>query len=471
MTIDDGRASRNSPSRGAGLSEDPARRPPPGPQRLRPSPARLLPRPRPVTRWPGIIGVAAALGLAFAATGSRTPWPPEPTVAPPEDTGVVVLRSWKEAARRVEEDRRERVGNRAIVPVPPELLHYDDRRRFLAVQVAATKQRDYAVPGDDADLAALVRSGELVEMSPVGEAYVLYGVGAHATGEQFSYYDRETGLDIPLYSDYLAFEEGDRALDHTVGRLQEKVARLRTARARLPRKAATRRRVLYAEVRRLERETDRLMRRQERVATLYEDYDERRRLAGRLRLLHQTADDLDRRDYDLDEAEGRRAFRGRLLSLIRPEARDVLLRIAASYQEVFDRPLPVTSLVRSRRYQERLRRTNRNATAVDPPPHATGLAFDVYTGRMTATEQAHLLSAVAGLEQAGRLEALFERNRNHIHVFVFADGAPPAETLIAESLETLRPSAPARRAAPQARKGPPPAMPAAAPARPALPAR
>jgi hypothetical protein len=399
------------------------------------------------------------------------PWPPEPAVAPPEDTGGIVLRSWKEAARRVEEDRRERVGNRAVVPVPPELLHYDDRRRFLAVQVAATRQRDYAVPGDDADLAALVRSGELVELSPVGEDYVLYGVGAHATGEGFFYYDRETGLDIPLYADYLSFEESDQEADAAVARLQDRRARLGKARARLSARAVTRRRALLAEMRRLEREADRLMRRQERVAQLYEDYQARRRLAGRLRLLHETAEGLARRDYDLAEAEGRRAFRGRLLSLIRPEARDVLLEIAASYHQVFERPLPVTSLVRSRRYQERLRRTNRNATAVDPPPHATGLAFDVYTGHMTATEQAHLLMAVARMERDGRLEALFERNRNHIHVFVFAEGSPPAETLIAESLESLRPSPPKRRAAPRVRQGVPPAVPAVAPLPPALPGR
>jgi hypothetical protein len=50
------------------------------------------------------------------------------------------------------------------------------------------------------------------------------------------------------------------------------------------------------------------------------------------------------------------------------------------------------------------------------------------------------------------VEALRE-NRDHIHVFAFAEGRRPAEALIASSLDSVRPSvAPPRRRAPAIKK-------------------
>ena len=130
----------------------------------------------------------------------------------------------------------------------------------------------------------------------------------------------------------------------------------------------------------------------------------------------------------------------------------------------------MTSLVRSQRYQEQPAQDELpTPPASNPPPHATGLAFDVYTRHMTATEQASLLfGSVAALEPpAGRVEALFERNRDHVHVFVFGNGARPAESLIAASIASLRPALPPRRPAARARVRA--SLPAAAAARPSLP--
>ena len=123
----------------------------------------------------------------------------------------------------------------------------------------------------------------------------------------------------------------------------------------------------------------------------------------------------------------------RLLSFLRPPARDVLLEIAHEYKTTFDRPLPITSMVRPEQYQRRLGEKNPNATRISTPPHATGLAFDVYNFFMTATEQDYLMAVIARMKDAGRVEALRE-NRDHIHVFAFADGARPDEKLIASSL-------------------------------------
>jgi hypothetical protein len=174
---------------------------------------------------------------------------------------------------------------------------------------------------------------------------------------------------------------------------------------------------------------------------------------------HGVARELGGRAYDLQDPADRRALRGRLLTFLRPEARTVMEGIARDYASAFGRPLPVTSLVRSHRYQRVLRRTNRNATSIDAPPHSTGLAFDVLTRFMTAAEQEHLMGLVARLEAEGRVEALREANREHIHVFAFADGTRPAADLVARSLELVAPRLPSRRAGPPPPARLPPAIP------------
>ena len=50
------------------------------------------------------------------------------------------------------------MGLAARVSVPPELQHYSDRRRFLAVQMADSHEEHYDLPEDDADLVAMLRS-------------------------------------------------------------------------------------------------------------------------------------------------------------------------------------------------------------------------------------------------------------------------------------------------------------------------
>ena len=139
------------------------------------------------------------------------------------------------------------------------------------------------------------------------------------------------------------------------------------------------------------------------------------------------------RPYDLTKGEDRRQLRIRLLSFIRPEARDVLLEIAANYRAQFNRPLPITSLVRSGDYQRHLRETNKSAAANVIPPHTTGLAFDIYDYYMSAAEQDYLMQEIARMKTSGRVEALREQ-RDHIHVFAFADGKRPDEASISQAI-------------------------------------
>jgi hypothetical protein len=130
-----------------------------------------------------------------------------------------------------------------------------------------------------------------------------------------------------------------------------------------------------------------------------------------------------------------------------------LKELADSYHEKFGRPLPITSLVRPDEYQRRLSATNANATRIDTPPHSTGLAFDILYRHMTAEEQAHVMSDIARLRDAGRVEALRE-NRDHYHVFAFIDGKRPGEGLISGSLgRAVAPAA--TKAEPAARKAEP----------------
>ena len=123
-----------------------------------------------------------------------------------------------------------------------------------------------------------------------------------------------------------------------------------------------------------------------------------------------------------------------LLSSLRPQALKLLEEVAKTYHDKFDRPLPVSSLVRPEQYQHVLRRVNRNAVLIETPPHSTGLAFDIDYRYMNGAEQNFLMNELARLKDAGRIEVLRERTANY-HVFVFLDGARPNDDLITASLQ------------------------------------
>ncbi len=162
----------------------------------------------------------------------------------------------------------------------------------------------------------------------------------------------------------------------------------------------------------------------ERRELLFMEYEELARLAG----------NFDGQTFDLSDANSRKEFKIRLLSFLRPPARAQLEEIGELYQQKFARPLPITSLVRTTEYQRYLGEAgNPNATRIDVPPHTTGLAFDIYTYYMTADEQQFLMAEIARLKREGRVEALRE-NRQHIHVFAFAEGHPPNASLVKQSL-------------------------------------
>ena len=144
------------------------------------------------------------------------------------------------------------------------------------------------------------------------------------------------------------------------------------------------------------------------------------------------------RFYDLNSPSDRHALRINMLSSIRPEALKILEEVAATYHRQFNRPLPVSSLVRPEQYQHTLRRVNRNAVLIDSPPHSTGLAFDIDYRYMTAAEQTFLMAELARIKNEGRIEVIRERNANY-HVFAFLHGIRPNDDLITASLEKAKP--------------------------------
>jgi hypothetical protein len=297
------------------------------------------------------------------------------------------------------------VGLFARVTVPPELKHYSDRRRFLAIQMADSREERYELPQDDADLAVMLREGKLVELPALADDFILYDIGLDAADNPMAAYDPEAHKDIPLFA-------SPTALDAEQASLAEKA------------RTGSRRERATAEARR------------KLIASSYDDPGRREALLRKGAVVAALAANFDGQAYDLQDSADRARFDTRLLSAVRPGARDVLLDIAREYHQKFGRLLPVSSLVRTERYQRRLGRVNANATHVETPPHTTGCAFDISYRYMAADEQQFLLDRVAKLEDDGKVESLRER-RNHIHVFVFQDGRRPPEELVAQFLDDV----------------------------------
>jgi hypothetical protein len=323
------------------------------------------------------------------ATGASAPAPSTsaPTASPSQPDPT----SWSVAVAKVEEVR----GGGAPVPVPAELRHASDRREFLAVQLADSQLRNYDLPHDIGELADMIAKGELVELPRLGDHHILYEVGEDAREDPLAHYDTATNKDVPL-----------------VGSEEE----LQTLLASTPAAKKSLIEQVYA------RNRDELFREHQAVTALARNF-------GGL-------------SYDLADPQQSREFQRRLLSFLRPAARDIVVDIARGYHAQFDRPLPVTSIIRTQRYQRRLSRVNPNATKVDAPPHTTGMAFDISYKFMPPAEQNWVMAEVARLEREGRVEALRER-RNHLHVYTFG-ASRPGDAVVAQYLDDVGAARPVR---------------------------
>jgi hypothetical protein len=376
--------------------------------------------------------IAAAVMLLGGVEAPRRILAPSSLDPVPSSSASAGETPWSAAARRVTEDRGEPAGRQAKVEVPSQLKHYSDSRRFLAIQVAEWKEHDVRTPHDYAGLASLIRTGELVEVPTATESFVLYGVGALADPEPFTHFDKQAGRSVTILDE--AGLEGERArLAESAASLREEIKALGDEAAALGKAEKSRRASLRAEAAKKEKTLKAERERADLLESFYGDAKKRGRLEAEREDLAALAAGFHGHRYDLSESRSRKEMKVRMLAHLRPEALAVMEELADSYRAKFGRPLPVTSLVRPDEYQHRLSKSNSNATRIETPPHSTGLAFDILYRYMTAEEQEHVMSDIARLRDAGRVEALRE-NRDHFHVFAFVDGRRPGEELIAGSL-------------------------------------
>jgi hypothetical protein len=331
------------------------------------------------------------------------------------------------------------------IEIPAELRHYDERRWFLAAQVAEVKKLNLQPVQDFVDLAAMIQRGEMVPLPAVTDTYILFGVGARVDGDAFTRYVAKQNLEL-----------------NDEGGLRDAYARLGTAHAKLQKDISDLQAQSQSHFATLKNRTDAKQaeleseitaRRQELKSNeadqalinryyghssgspgsgpkLWRDYDS----------LQALAKNFGGRSFNLDDSSDRQTLKVYLLSSLRPQALKVLEEIAKRYHDNFARPLPVSSLIRPEQYQRSLRRVNRYAVLIDTPPHSTGLAFDIDYRYLSNAEQNFVMNELARLKDEGRIEVIRERGANY-HIFAFIDGQRPSDDLITASLDEVGPPA------------------------------
>jgi hypothetical protein len=339
--------------------------------------------------------------------------------------------AWAQAIEKVKEDRVEPANGKAAAEVPPELRHYEDRHWFLATQVAEVKKHNIRTCQDFVDLAGMVERGEMVTVPAVTDTYVLFGVGAKADDGAFNRYENDQS--IGLYNEAQLRDEYQK-LDATRANLQSVFAKLNGQLGALRKRDRIQQRELQKQIAARQQELKSTEEQKALLDQFYGQPDSRQRLFRDYESLQSLAKNFGGRSYDLDNPSDRQAMKLSLLRSLRPEAFKVLEEIAAAYHRAFDRPLPVSSLVRPEQYQHALNKVNRNAVLIDTPPHSTGLAFDIDYRYMSAAEQSFLMAELARMKDEGRIEVIRERSANY-HVFAFIDGVRPSDELITASLD------------------------------------
>lgn len=343
-------------------------------------------------------------------------------------------------AAAVEKVKAARVEDSGALVIPPELKHHSERYWFLATQVAEIEKCKVHTCQDYLDLALLIEQGELVAVPAVTDTYVLFGVGAKADDSAFTRYVDDH--DVGLYTE-TQLSEAYRQLVEKRSNLQSQIASLNAQSGRLGKRERTKRSELQKQISTLDQELKATDEDKAALDQFYGHPETRQKLFRDYQSLETLAKNFAGRSYSLDSLSDRQALKINMLRSLRPEALKILEQVASVYQRQFDRPLPVSSLVRPEQYQHALRRVNRNAVLIDSPPHSTGLAFDIDYRYMSATEQTFLMGELARLKIEGRIEVIRERNANY-HVFAFVNGTRPTDDLITASLEKA--GAPAEKA-------------------------
>jgi hypothetical protein len=349
-------------------------------------------------------------------------------------TGVRPPDPYTEAVLKVEADRGEAVGRKAVAEVPSELKQYPEARRFLAIQEASAREAGMRSPHDFAELVSFIGEGGLVEAPRLGRGYIIYGVGLAATGE-LTHYDAKRGRSVPLFADESGLKSYADGLDAQRTQLESELKDAGERLKAVDKKDKQARAQLNAEASAKRKEITGVEDALKSLKLYYAAPKDRAALFAEYGTLASLARDFGGRAYDLNDAASVKEFQARLLTYVRPSALAVLEELGSAYQGKFGRPLPVTSLIRTEEYQRTLREAgNANAGSFAVEPHTTGLAFDIYYHFMSAAEQRFVMDELAQLERDGRVEALREL-RDHYHVFAFPDGVRPDEKEVEKILK------------------------------------
>jgi hypothetical protein len=339
---------------------------------------------------------------------------------------------WARSMEKVKEDRGE-TGNVGL-EIPTELRHYEDRHWFLATQVAEVKKFNVHPVQDFVDLAAMIERGDLVSVPAVTDTYILLGVGARVDGGVFTRYVANQNIDI---NDEAGLRDAYARLESVHAKLQKDISVLQTQLAALKKGDGAKQDELHKEITGRQQE---LKSNDKDKARLDQSYgqssgsgESRPKMLGEYESLQTLAKNFRGRSFNLNDSSDREAIKVYMLSSLRPEGLKILEEVAKDYHDKFDRPLPVSSLVRPEQYQHVLRRFNRYAVLIDTPPHSTGLAFDIDYRYMSGAEQNFVMTELARMKDEGRIEVIRERGANY-HVFAFIDGQRPSDDLITASL-------------------------------------
>src|SRR5262249_21552900 len=145
--------------------------------------------------------VLAIYALIFAnLSACRQKQPVRVTTAPPPPAVKSIADQWKDAALKVEEDRNEPAGSHATVRVPAAPIHSGNLLQFLSIQEAEWRKKSLEMPRDLLDMVPMIEQGLLVEMDPVGDDYVLFGVGCIVTDGPVSHYAPVSRQSIPIFA-------------------------------------------------------------------------------------------------------------------------------------------------------------------------------------------------------------------------------------------------------------------------------
>jgi hypothetical protein len=344
-------------------------------------------------------------------------------VAPKSNAGVVEQPvkpdPYTLAVQRVEQDRGEAVGGKAKIDVPAELKPYKDRQRFLAIQAAEALRLRYRIPQDFPALASMIKAGEFKLAPRLGPGFILYGVGFKAE-DDLTLYDPENRKSFPIYSSEDELRKARVEMELSLDTLTTKISDLKNQLSKILRADREARAAIQTQIGETQNKAREALDRRNAVESFYQSREHRGLMVAAYDSLSRFARNFEGQSFDLSDAASRKQLKVAMLSYLRPTALAQLEALGQEYEKKFDRPLPITSLIRTREYQRFLNESgNPNAVQVDIPPHTTGLAFDVYTHYMAATEQQFLMDQIAQLKRDGRVEALRE-SRDHIHVFCFA---------------------------------------------------